>query len=344
METAKELFWIPADDTRYVYSVAVVRALEHTLLRRKTLEAMARADSAREALQELSETSYSRFMSSGVTESSFEHILRDVLKDTYELMHTLMIDSELSKAILSMYDYQNLKAVMESRLAQIETIQGVVPFGMVSVDALETAVDSGTWHDIPDYLINAYNAASKSYERHKDPRILEIIIDIQSMEQRIDPLVRVPDRSIRAYARAFADTANLKLLIRLNRMNPDLTTLERAFCSRGSLPFDLFSSLLGKGTPSIIEQFSSSPYNKALRDGLTYLDEQGSYSVLDRELENILIGHLIQSKFAVFGPAPLICHVLAREHEVRMVRLIMSAKINKIPVERIVARLSMLYV
>jgi len=130
----------------------------------------------------------------------------------------------------------------------------------------------------------------------------------------------------------------------LNRLNPDLTTLEQAFCDRGSLPFTLYASLLGKGTPSLIERFSSSIYGKALRDGLAYLEENGSYSVLDRELENILIGFLHQSKFAVFGPAPLICHILAREHEVRMVRLVMKAKINKIPVERIVARLSMLYV
>ena len=344
METAKELFWIPRDDTRYVYSVAVVRALEHTLLRRKTLEAMARAESAQEALQELGETSYARFMSSGMTEASCELILRDVLLDTYSVMQRLMLDRELERAILSIHDYHNLKAVIESRLDEKESPVGTVPYGLIPVQDIALAVDSGVWHDIPEYLGHAYRAASKAYERNKDPRVFEMIIDLHALEHRVDPLLKAGDRSVRIYAEAFADVTNIKLLIRLNRLSPDLTTLEWAFCNRGSLPFGLFSSLLGKGSPAFIEHFSSTAYAKALREGLTYLEEKESYSVLDRELENILIGYLQQTKFTVFGPAPLISYVFAREHEVRMVRLVMSAKINRIPTERIVARLSMLYV
>ena len=40
-----DLYFTHRDDTRFTYAVASVRALEHTLLHRKTLEGMARASS-----------------------------------------------------------------------------------------------------------------------------------------------------------------------------------------------------------------------------------------------------------------------------------------------------------
>ena len=81
-----------------------------------------------------------------------------------------------------------------------------------------------------------------------------------------------------------------------------------------------------------------------MRDGIEYLQDKGSYALLDRELENHLFITLRGARFLIFGPGPILAHTIAKEHEINMVRLVMVGKLNNIPEERIVARLPMLYV
>ena len=100
---------------------------------------------------------------------------------------------------------------------------------------------------------------------------------------------------------------------------------------------------LGKRLQSLADALSGTPYGKAVRDGIEHLQDRGSYALLDRELESQLFSTLRGARFLVFGPGPIIAHTVAKEHEISMVRLVMVAKSNRIPEERIVARLPVLY-
>lgn len=341
---ARDMVWIPPDDTRYTYAVAVIRALEHTLLRRKTLEAMARAFSPEEAFQELGETFYVKFMSPGLSAAGFETLLSAVLKDTYGLFRRLVLDESLERAVLSVHDFHNLKAILKSKWSGLGEPVGLVPYGLFDPHQLASAVESGAWRDLSPALEHAATAAMKSFELASEPRRVEMIIDRSSMEARIAPLLALGAPAQQRYARALADTANIKLLVRLNHMDPDYTCLEHAFIEHGKIPFHTLAGILGKNTTAVIDALALTTYAKALREGLLYLEDQGSYAALDRELENLLMNSLRASRFTIFGAGPLLAHVFAREHEVRMVRLIMVAKMNNIPTDRLIARLSVLYV
>lgn len=338
----RSLFWIPPDDTRYVYGVSLVRALEWTLLTRKTLDAMARASDAAEALEELAETSYATHMSPSQKAEDFEIILHRVLEDAYGLFRRLVRQKELERGLLWVHDLHNLKALLKASRARSEPV-GLVPYGLIDVALMKAAVESGDFQPLPPQVGLLARQALSTYELTENPRLLEVLIDTAAVSSRVGAFAASATSVLAEYAVLLADATNARTVIRMSRMNADPALLSLAFIPGGSVAEEVLRASLGKGAGSLIEAYASTPYAKAVREGLAYLHERRSYAALDRELENVLIAKLRETKYVFFSPAPIIAFVLAREHEVNMVRLVMVAKINRIPSDLVVARLPMLY-
>jgi V/A-type H+-transporting ATPase subunit C len=339
----RDLFWISRDDTRYTYAVAVVRALERTLLGRKTLEAMASAASPQEALEELGETSYGRFMIPGQRVEDLEPLLERVLMDAYALFRQLILDEELEQALLLPHDIHNVKALVKAHLAGSEAA-GIVPFGLLDVEALKPALESGSYRDLPLLIEPTVRKALEDYEMHNDPRRLEILFDQVALRCKITPLLALDSPVISAYAEQLADVMNIRFAVRLSRSDPNAEILQLAFVNGGTIGLETLETLVGKPLQALVDMLSGTLHGKAVNDGIEYLQHKGSYALLDRELENQLVQTLRGARFLIFGPGPLLAHTMAKEHEISMVRLVMVGKLNKIPSERIVARLPTLYV
>ncbi len=338
----RSLLWIPADDTRYVYGASLIRALEWTLLTRKTLDAMARAASPDEALEELGETAYAKHMAPGQRAADFEHILSGVLEETYALLKVLIVDRPLVRGMLWVHDMHNLKAILKASLAGTEP-KGLVSFGTIDPGQIRAAVTSGEFGTLPPDIVRVVRAVRAAYQLTQDPRLLEVMVDTEALAERVRQLARVEDAVMQEYAARLADVTNLRTLVRVNRLALDSGLFEKAFIPGGMLGLEAVKAALGKGLQAIIETYARTVYAKAVMDGIAYLQERNSFAALDRELENMLVATLQGTRFVFFSPSPIIAFVLAREHEVSMVRLVMVAKINRIPSELIVARLSMLY-
>lgn len=338
-----DLYFTHRDDTRFTYAVAAVRALEHTLLRRKALEAMARASSTHEALEELAETSYAQFMDPGQTPEKIDAVLDRVLLDTYRLFRALVVDPGLEAAVFRVHDFHNLKALLKARFAGHEP-RGLVGYGLVDAALLRGALDSGNDRDVPPDLARVAAEAMRAFEVDADPQRLEILVDRAAIASRIAPFARADTPTLRNYARNLADVANLKLAIRLCRSDPDPSLLEAAYTEGGTIEVASLRRFLGRTPGALAEELPGSPLTAALREGVAFLEEHGSYGTLDREFETILAVTLREAHFETFGPAPVVAYALAREQETHLVRAVMVGKTNAVDPERTVARIPMLYV
>ena len=85
-------------------------------------------------------------------------------------------------------------------------------------------------------------------------------------------------------------------------------------------------------------------YHSLATQGLDQLGETGSFAALEKLSEEHVMRHLRDAKTFVFGVEPLVAFVLAKEHEMAMVRMILVGKRNDISSERLVDRISMCYV
>ena len=85
-------------------------------------------------------------------------------------------------------------------------------------------------------------------------------------------------------------------------------------------------------------------YYKAVSAGLEHYKKSGSLFVLEREIDNHLMGILKKAKFMAFGIEPLIGFLYAKEIEIKILRLILTCKQMKVKTEEIKERLRLPYV
>jgi V/A-type H+-transporting ATPase subunit C len=66
--------------------------------------------------------------------------------------------------------------------------------------------------------------------------------------------------------------------------------------------------------------------------------------IIERHGDNFLISSLWKSKLVSFGPEPLVTYIIARENEIRALRIILTGKKNRVLPDNIRERLRDVYV
>jgi V/A-type H+-transporting ATPase subunit C len=74
------------------------------------------------------------------------------------------------------------------------------------------------------------------------------------------------------------------------------------------------------------------------------LEENETFVLLERGIEDFLMNFLQKAKFVVFGPEPVFSYALAKKRELDLVRLVGLGKICMMPIPFIKNRISESYV
>lgn len=104
------------------------------------------------------------------------------------------------------------------------------------------------------------------------------------------------------------------------------------------------SLLEGKIDPdSALNRFRYTDYSRAVAAGMEYYKKHGSLSVLEREIDNRLTEIVKMARYKAFGIEPLIGFAVAKDIEVKIIRLILVSKRMHIKTEDIKERLRLPY-
>ena len=105
-----------------------------------------------------------------------------------------------------------------------------------------------------------------------------------------------------------------------------------------SLSVERLSSAALSGMDAICEYLEGIAY----ADGAEALRE--SPSAFERWCDNQLMEAIKPQKYNPFSAGPLVAYVLARENEIKTVRIILTARLNELPEEQIRERIREMYV
>jgi len=116
----------------------------------------------------------------------------------------------------------------------------------------------------------------------------------------------------------------------------------QGFSILNQLKLDL---LLGEAATEEFEnKYRYTDYYLPIKTGLEAYQKTGSLAVLEREIDNFLLQIIKKAKYQVFGIEPLIGYALAKEIEIKNLRLLLTGKIMQIKPEEIKERLRGSYV
>lgn len=327
-------------ETDYAYAVARIRANEAFLLSAADMEQLAAADGYPSALRVLE--------GKGWMDPEHPNDINLALKLQTEKAWQLLIDiapdiGELEFLIVK-NDFHNIKAALKSFVST--QIQGaetnaaggfIIPFS-IDPGQIHDAVSSKKYNDLPDY---ARDAIQKTYEvliRTMDGQLADIMLDAMALETIMEKAGRTGNPFIKEIAELMCVAANIKTAFRAARTGKNALFLETALCRTRTLDKKELIEAAMDGPQALIDYISITPYSEASEFMKT------STAAFERWCDDILMKHVQKSKYLCLGIEPLVAYHIAKEAEVKSVRIILSCKHNGLPQETVKERMRALYV
>lgn len=326
-------------DSRYAYAVGRIRVLETRLLDMSKLGRMVEAKSADEALRILGETEYADLVSRAAGPHDYATVTAGEITRVYSLMKKLLPDDALVDLFLIKYDIHNMKVALKAQFQGQNFEHLFIDAGLVPAKLMPYVCQQEKLPNVPPEYYAFAAAAAQAYEESKDPRVIDLVLDRMQYSHTVSMAEKHGYALLARLFSSQADLANIRSLVRTKRLGRGREFLAENLLAGGTLPQAAFLEALTEDWSAIIARFSSSPYRAVVEQGINALLESRGLTTLEKLSDGFLANLLRSVRFQAFGPDPVINYVLAKENEVRNIRIIMLGKLNSVPNEEIRERL-----
>ncbi|MDQ1317388.1 MAG: V-type synthase subunit [Candidatus Poribacteria bacterium] len=337
------------ENTSYGYASGRLRVLETRLLNKASIGRLLEADSTQEVLRILSEGEYAVALSEISNPSDFEKALEIEMERTYALVDELSHDPDLTKIFRTKWDFHNLKVLLKSSyLKELapKTDDILAKFGTVPIEDIKLAIEPDAekkGNILPDYLMTALVDVRSKYEASQDPQIIDIIVD-NHLHNFLYNTVKYKNPFLKGYFEAVADLINIKNFIRIKNLGGSIKMLDAVLLPHGTLDKKLFLQQYEETIENFVGDLVATvlvktPYVSLVAEAIRGWEEDHSLATFEKLTDNYLINYIKPAQYIVFGVEPLIAYLLAKEHEIKLIRIIITGKINDLPIEIINERL-----
>lgn len=321
-------------DTKYTYAVARIRALELSLFSSAVIEQLLANKTYEGCLQFLSEHGWG----DADTPPEAEAILAREEEKTWNVVKDLLRGEEEILAVLSCPKlYHNLKAAIKTARGGS---QSRIYFEDCAIGGqeMEKIVQDRAWDLLPAPMAAAAKEAYESFLHTGDGQLCDIIVDKAALEAIYRMGQAAKDAIIREYAESTVAVADIKIAVRAQKTAKNLDFMRRAMAPCQSLNADRLAAAALSGQEAIETYLEGTVYAEGAQALRT------SSSAFERWCDNQLIETIKPQKYNPFTAGPLVAYVLARQNEIKTVRIILTARQNALPEAQIRERIREMYV
>jgi len=320
----------------YNYAVARIRVLEKYLLNKQTLNNMVEAKTPEDALKVLKEAGYGDGTEND-TVHGYEKLLSKEVKKTYALMEELVPKEKMFDVFLYKNDYHNLKVLIKQEVSGVSGEKYLLDNGTISLETLKECLLERRFTDLPVIMAKSIEQTLDSYSRTQNGQVIDIILDKAVYEQMSTTAKETKNNFIIKLVQIMVDITNIKTFLRIRAMKKDYELFTSAFLEGGDVKIGAFIDAFKAEQPASV--FYSTKYGDLCEEGFSK-----SFTEFEKICDNFLINYIKAAKYIHLTIEPLVAYLFAREAEIKMARIIMTSKINKIDTEIIKERLRESYV
>lgn len=328
------------DYTIFAQSIARIRVFETRMINRAKIEALVDAKDFTECIRMLQDGQYGKY----VGMPSYEEGLRLALEDLYKEMYKIVPVREVVDVLAARYDGHNIKCLLKGKLAGIETYGLMIDAGTIPADSLKVMIREDNYKEMPDILAQHISQALDNFRNSEDPKDIDITIDRGIYEYALDIAKKSGMEYLVEIVRVMIDIINIKSFIRIKAQDSGIEFLERVIIDGGNLKKDLFTSFMKDSFEKFSAKLMYTDYYKWSNEGLADYIRNGDLGGLERYGDNFIINYLKKGKLVSFGTEPIISYILAKENEIKVLRIIITGKKNNVNPDTIRERLRDVYV
>lgn len=305
----------------FILPVSIIKVQEKKLLTEQKLIKMLETNTSKEIIKILNDTDYSYSMIGITSDEMYENILVNETKRVYNFAREMAKDYQDIVDILALrYEYQNLKLILKNSNSNSNLDDLVIDTGIKNREKLD----------------QNYNLVKNI----KDKQVSAIILDKLYFEHIYELAKKMKDFDIfTKYVKILIDKYNVVTFLRLKKQNKNIDYIENIFVENGNISKNELIKIYDNNS-SYINNFKKYSDSKVW----DIFEKEQNIALIEKMYDNMVINLARDYRNVTIGPEPIFTYILAKEYEMRTLRLILSSKINSINPEDIKGRMRGVYV
>jgi V/A-type H+-transporting ATPase subunit C len=327
----------------YIFASSRVRSVEKHLLSRDKAAAMIDSKTPEDALKILYDIGYGDG-SDTLSPGRFETLLKEEIGKVYSFIRSIAPDEKELYPFLYPYDYHNLKVLLKAEFLDMDPQPFLMDIGTVPVARMTALVRERNFVGLTDRMRNAILEVVDVFSRTSDPQMIDFILDKACYEEMQESAAAGGHEFIMDYVRLQVDIINLKSFVRCRQMGKSWDFFSQVFIDGGRIQEKIFTGSYDEPYEQFAEKLIPYGLSHAMAEGGAMLRETGRFTALERLCDNRLVEFAKSAKYISFGIEPLAAYLIAKEAEIRTVRIIMTGLLQKLSKEEMAQRVRETYV
>ena len=310
--------------TKYANAVGAVRAMENNLLSRSDIEQLINARSKAEM--------------SSITASKTGTAKSEDLSDVWAMLMEYAPDCKELEILLYRNDFHNLKAVLKAIISNRDPEQYYIAPSNVGLKELTEAINTKDPSGLPEYMRRIASEAYELVTRTLDGQLSDSLIDKAALKAMQNSAAASGSEFMQRYAQLTTACADLKTAYRCCLLGKSAQFMETAVCGSPELEKDALIKASLAGTEQFFSHLETTPYS----DGAALLKE--SAAKYEKWCDDVLMELAESARMLAFGSEPLAAYFIAKEAEIKNLRILSVCKEFGADKETITERMRKLYV
>ena len=318
---------------QYIYAVARIRSRELSLLNEAVISQLSAAATEEDRLRILNEKNW------GNPDLPSEEMFQEENKKTWALIRELVPNNmQIFDVFRLEKDYHNLKAAVKE-----SCIDGIHPGiftdgGTIPAKDIEQAIAESDYDALPKSMREVAQEAKETLLQTRDGQLCDVIIDRAALEAIREAGEKTGEALLKDYGELVCATGDIKIAVRAARTGKSRQFLDRALAPCSTLDVSALAEAAAAGVDAVIAYLDHTVYSDAIEE------LNGSVAAFERWCDNRMIETIKPQIHNPFGIGPIAAYILARDNEIKTVRIILAAKRNSLPEEMLRERVREMYV
>ena len=329
------------DRSKFIQSSTRLRVMEKELLKSENFIRASETETLEDALRSLSDTVYNKYINKISSPTEYEYILKEELTRFYDELFDISPSKIPIRLITLKYFYHNLKVIIKEDIGKKDLKDLYMNIGDFDLKEYRDALVKGSNKNKYFELIQR---VEEIYEEKKDPQLIDIYLDNAYFTELLELAEESQVDLFIEYAKNLIDFTNIRTLLRAKKQEKDVEFLRQIIIEGGNVRKETYLDLLNREVSSDTDVFKKLEIYKYIKEALDSFKERGNLSDFEREMDNYFIDLIKDVKYITYGPEVIFANVLAKEMEIKNLRIILVSKLNGLDSEFIREKLRDTYV
>lgn len=328
--------------TDFVFASAFIKSRERKMIKEEQFHAMAESSNLDEICSSIQNAGYGGD-NLAFRPDTYQKILSDKKSDMFDEIKDM--GKELKELDILAYpnDYHNIKVLLKAEQLGVDRSDILIDKGTVSSGAMIDAVRSRSGANVTEYMFSAIKESAEVLARTKDPQLVDFVCDKYCFMEIKKLVSQSKNEFIKGYVRLNIDAVNLKTYIRVKALGQDKSYFDSLFIDGGNVSDVIYSKNFDADYATFANAFNQADLQESATVGLENLEKTGDYALFEKLCDDALVNYIRKAKEVSFGAETLFAYLVAKQMEIKNIRILMAGKIAGVSPEKIAERIRKTY-